>query len=373
MWYYQGMKHKHQNHHFSDVGAVSMITVIFVTIILMVIVIGFIRIMISEQRQATDDDLTTRAFYAAESGVEDAKDGLSQFMLTHTGPITNQDLEDYFGTGPDECDTFGDEYLIEEGSALETRITCQIINTEPDDVVIDNMRPWHSVSFPLMTQEGNDIASFSLEWHMPVNDGLEYALKTNDSLEQTSDWRAGGVSYPAGMKVTLMKDTGNREDNIEATRIKHMLPGSGGSNTFAVNSANFGLGDDNPSLVTCDTGVEEDEYACSVSFAGLNNTDDYYVTLTPLYESTSVRLQLLDGNGDNVGVLGVQALVDVTAQAGDVFRRVESRVFLGDPATSLIPDLAVGANEICKDYALRDDPGEFEAVNPGVLPNYCMQ
>ena len=366
------MKHKHQGSGLSNVGAVSMITVIFVTIILMVIVIGFIRVMISEQRQATDDDLTTRAFYAAESGVEDAKNGLSEFMLTHTGPITNQDLEDFFGTGPDECDTFGDEYLIEEGSALETRITCQIINTEPDDVVIDNMRPWHSVSFPLMTQD-NDIASFSLEWHMPANDGLEYALKTNANLEQTSDWRAGGASYPAGMKVTLMNDTGDREDTIEAARIKHLLPGSGGSNTFAVNSANFGLGDDNPSLVTCDTGVEEDEYACDVSFEGLDNTAEYYVSLTPLYESTSVRMQLQNSGGENVGVLGVQALVDVTAQAGDVFRRVESRVSLGDPATSLIPDLAVGANEICKDYALRDDPGEFQEVNPGVLPSYCMQ
>ena len=53
-------------------GVVSFFTVIFITLLLLILTTAYIRLMVNEQRQATDNDLSSRAFYAAESGVNDA-------------------------------------------------------------------------------------------------------------------------------------------------------------------------------------------------------------------------------------------------------------------------------------------------------------
>ena len=65
MLMYKDLRHSQQ-------GAIAMITVVFIAILLTIITTSFISITVNEQREATDDDLTTRAFYAAESGVQDA-------------------------------------------------------------------------------------------------------------------------------------------------------------------------------------------------------------------------------------------------------------------------------------------------------------
>jgi hypothetical protein len=53
-------------------GFVSIIVCMIIMTILSLITIGFAQIMAREQRQALDRQLSSQAFYAAESGVNDA-------------------------------------------------------------------------------------------------------------------------------------------------------------------------------------------------------------------------------------------------------------------------------------------------------------
>ncbi|MDR0887547.1 MAG: hypothetical protein LBM97_02580 [Candidatus Nomurabacteria bacterium] len=54
-------------------GAVSLYVVIFTTLLLSIISLGFLRIMLGEQQSATDKDMSASAYDAAMAGVEDAK------------------------------------------------------------------------------------------------------------------------------------------------------------------------------------------------------------------------------------------------------------------------------------------------------------
>lgn len=369
-WYYLPMiKHRHYRLlRGNEEGAVSMITVMFVILIMAVLVISFVQIMISEQRQSTDNDLSNRAFYAAESGVEDAKPILTQYARNKES-LTDEQMDKF-----EDCSTFGDPELISDEN-MKTEITCQLIVTTLANVSVDSASPWHSFMLKLQVPEGRSFDRINLEWHKPENDGKDYELKNNNNLPRTSGWQEGGTPHPAGLKATLgtlnLNGATTPEDMIRDTRITHMLPGDNGTNSF--NMMNGGFGDDSPRMIDCDPNADEDDYVCSATLTGLDSdNNEYYLILTPLYRATSIDVTLQNGS-EEVPIEDAQASVDVTARAGDVFRRVRARLLLTDPEMSMIPDLAVGGNQICKDYRLRSDPNEFDDANrPGITDTYCL-
>jgi Tfp pilus assembly protein PilX len=54
-------------------GFVAILTVIFFTLLMSVISVGFLRLMVQEQQQALQDDLSKSAYQSAQAGTEDAK------------------------------------------------------------------------------------------------------------------------------------------------------------------------------------------------------------------------------------------------------------------------------------------------------------
>jgi Tfp pilus assembly protein PilX len=62
-------------------GLVSFVVVIIIMLLLSLIVLGFARLSRREQRQSLDRQLSTQAFYAAETGVNDAVDALKTLDL----------------------------------------------------------------------------------------------------------------------------------------------------------------------------------------------------------------------------------------------------------------------------------------------------
>ena len=70
---------KHNPYSSTKKGAASLYVVIFATILFGVITLSFIRIILSESNQSSNDDLSQSAYDSALAGVEDAKIAVNRY------------------------------------------------------------------------------------------------------------------------------------------------------------------------------------------------------------------------------------------------------------------------------------------------------
>jgi len=349
--------------HKQQAGVVSMITVIFLSVILLVLTTSFIQLTINEQRESIDNDLTTRAYYAAESGVQDAITAISN--ITPTNPLQY----------PTECAPEGSGVLSDAANGLDTEYTCQLIDLSPINYQA-KLDKYKSEFFKL-DGGGPNIDSVLVSWHINGHDDSgDVTRRSSFNLPSEADWTAG--HFPALMRVqivtvpTTVADTVNR-DTIE-NFVVFLNPEdlATGSVSGIVNSAAL---DSKLVRVLCDNpaSTADGEYICNYTLTGLaDGTHDYYIRVQALYDSTSIQIVAKSG-GVAVELQNAQAIVDVTGRAADVFRRVEDRVNLSPD--DLWPDYVImTAEEICKNFTITDvvDDGgvagvvDFSDVNAGI-------
>src|SRR5688572_5036935 len=93
---YNKMKHMRiAKLHKQESGLVSIVVTTIIMLVLTLVVIGFARLSQREQRQALDRQISTQAFYAAETAVNDARDKLKTASAAVLG-------DEYM----DDCDEF---------------------------------------------------------------------------------------------------------------------------------------------------------------------------------------------------------------------------------------------------------------------------
>lgn len=350
-------------------GAVAMLTVIFVAIVLSIVVTGFIRLSVSNQREAIDDDLTTRAFYAAETGVENARQQLVQY------------LED--GISP-ETDTCGDPVTLTNSDGQDSAYTCVLIDISPNSFVADLEANGRAVLIPLRTNAGYD--NVRVEWHIS-NGETTYNLRGDSSFPPVSEWG----DAPALLRVQTFRARNTSSASVDDWRTTNSAgngqhdismfvpPLQGGAQSAVIGSpniftnANINANDRTVATPYCVASVEEGGYVCSVTLAVIGNPGgnwSNYLNIRSLYKDTTIRVTANSGNNP-VEFNDVQALVDVTGRANDIFRRVETRI----PITSVseLEDFAVvSADRVCKYFAVTDDPSDF-ATQPVDSEDYLCE
>ena len=115
----------------SQAGAVSLITVIILAIILSIITTGLLRLSIRDARQSLDDDLTNRAFFAAESGITDAVRFIERVQTDPSFSVA--DLNGDVCAPPTGAENrLGD--LSSGDSALDVEYVCQLIDMTPEEI-----------------------------------------------------------------------------------------------------------------------------------------------------------------------------------------------------------------------------------------------
>src|SRR5690606_3372539 len=139
-------------------GFVSITVTLIIMAILTLVVLGFAALMRREQRQALDRQLSTTAFYAAESGVNDAIDSL----------IKDPDQEDITTCESPEP-IRGYQHILDDQELV--KYTCVLTDSAPDSLEKSYVGDDKSSILPVDTN-GERIRSIKISWQATDSAGL---------------------------------------------------------------------------------------------------------------------------------------------------------------------------------------------------------
>jgi Tfp pilus assembly protein PilX len=377
-------------------GAVSLFVVIFTTLLLTIVTVGFIQLMLKDQKQATTSDLSQSAYDSAQAGVEDAKRLLLLDQACRNGTAASSincvaianALTPVPGQSETACDALATSGLVgatnnetiiqqsvgDNAEKLDQAYTCVKIevNTsdykgevgvnESDIVPITGVSAFDTVELSWFSRD--DISSDTND----LTVGFPSA-GPSVSLPPVGDkWK---FNYPALMRTQLMQ----LGSSFKLTDFDDSQPGNkSDANTLFLYPAAAGIADKDfaldarrsptnvPQQVKCNNSFVDGEYACKaliklpVPIDG-SATRNAYLRLSALYNKSHYSIKLKNG-GEDVKFDRVQPQVDSTGRANDAFRRIKARVELKGDFT--YPEAAVDlTGNLCKNFTITDQESGY--------------
>lgn len=350
--------------------AAILITMVMMTVITLV-VIGFAVVSRREGRQALDRQLSMQAFYAAESGVNDARKYINSAMTSGTS---------FQRTACNAGAIGGNPNLSGDGNV---QYTCVLIDGQPTVLtgsgISDNNAwtvPLESVAAPVY---------FEVSWNPSSPSSGQPGTAGHCSTEAVTATTLNTVTartckYPL-LRVDLVDTTslnlGSSSDeymlnNRLSTYFLQPKPTSttaraGTPTTIqTVPFSPSGSFDATPvvQLVgSCNGSVYE---ACKVRITGPLTTK-MALRVTSLYGPSTVSVTSRGVTGTDQRFLNAQAVVDVTGRAADVLRRIQVRLPISPMGSAFAPNYAIqGSGSICKRYDTHDNGGNYFQKDAGI-------
>lgn len=383
-------------------GAVSIFVVIFSALLITTIAVGFIRIMIQEQQQATNTDLSQSALDSANAGVEDAKRLLVRYGDYCQGSTAASSTTECVRLSRAlsenaSCNTIqksgiageesGDEVRLQQtGNAadelLEQAYTCVKIQLDTTDYV-GSLSTSDSKMIPLKGTA--DFDRIDIEWYSQADlkdsggdadDTIQQIMLSGDTeLPKLADWQA---NRPAMLRLQLIQfgdtfqlsDFDKKDDSTSNSRTLFLNPSVAGRNSMNFSDDVRGSRTSGSlQQVACDSNFTsatvDRQYACKATILlppAIGSSDlrrTAYLHVDSLYnDNTSYRIQMANGSTP-VTFSSVQPIVDSTGRANDLFRRVQSRIEI-DNSTFPFPQSALSvSSNLCKTFRVTDT--EYEA------------
>jgi Tfp pilus assembly protein PilX len=386
-------------------GAVSLFVVIFFMLLVTVVTVSFVRLMIHDQQQASNDDLSKSAYDSAQAGVEDAKRAILKYQQNCSNDPNNCDaygaalstgqcngaLDTFLGTGstgevPVQQTQSGND------ATLQQAYTCVTINLDTGDYQTSGAAN-QSVIVPLYSSRPFDrihIEWFSKDDVSPATKNLSLS-GVNASGQPLFNQGLWPANRPPLVRAQLMQFAGSfNMSNFDVVSGSQ----SDASTMFLYPTSQPNIGDrvytaydqrkttptgdpmpkdslTTPTAVSCEPNLNTNIFACSAvlevpqAIGAANNDRTAFLRLTPLYNATHFKVTLWDGPVilnpkpndpliNAVGFKAVQPEVDSTGRANNVFRRVVSRINLFD-TNFPYPDAAIDVTgDFCKDFSVTD-------------------
>jgi Tfp pilus assembly protein PilX len=310
------MKHKRISINNCQQGFVSIMVTMVIMGILVLITVGFATLVRREQKQSLDRQLSTQAFYAAESGINDAVKAIND---NPTALPTAINCTDDTLTKPPY------NYSKTLNGAANVTYTCVLFNDKPNILEYSSVKEDNSFIVPL--KSGAPISSITIGW------------KDGSDPTSPSTLAANSPSHILPARGTTDPEY-NVKDGIGMVRATVMPVGPGGSipdtNTLINNAKTFFLYpnsagsnsknySDNGAFIDgkCSTPGTITGMQCESTINGLSGVDTAYLRIRAMYNTVSVKIAV---NGGAASLSGAQIVVDSTGKAQDVLRRIQVRV-----------------------------------------------
>jgi Tfp pilus assembly protein PilX len=323
-------------------GVVSFITVSFLAGILILITMGFMRVMISNQRQSLDNQLSTQAFYAAESGINDVRSKL---------PIADA----YYGLDK-PCDGIINGVLSGNNTMDSTPIkyTCLLVDNTVEEILISDATTANGVMYQLQNESPSAINRIRISWGKSDQTGVSSSFtSTANQLPPASSWPS---NTPAMLRLTIYAVGGNfsRSNLTDANRQRtyFIAPFS----RVAAPSTTIDSSTPDGSIISAQCASSMVDYGCQATitlsgvFSGLGTTaDSLFVRIRPIYnDEAPIKIEAFHG-ASQVTLINAQYVIDSTGRANDVYKRIKVRVPIQTEFN--YPEYAAQtANSICKQF-----------------------
>lgn len=328
-------------------GIVSLVITVILMVVITLVVLSFAKISRREQRNALDRQLSTQAFYAAESGVNDARNALESWS------DTDARFADDYMTECDSTDTDSFAHTtngnIPQGTPLagsgQAAYTCVFVDASPVRLIYSVSDDQHVI--PLRNKSGGALNTLELYWDNGTSGGFTDCQPPS-----------------AGNPLTWYTDCDAPILRIELVDASNAAGLTTSKTFFVYPSINQS---DALDFVTSQTGqtarapcapAPNRPNRCFVQITGMNS-DRYYARVSGLYLPLALTITANNGTSE---LVGAQSLIDVTGRASDVERRIQVRVKLGDQSNNL-PLFGVAATDkICKRFDINGSTGTDRAT-----------
>jgi hypothetical protein len=335
--------------HHNQAGLVSITVTILFIMMISILTTSFAFLMRRESQQALDRQLSTQAFYAAESGINDAaaaaREGTDLSALTdcQTDPAG-------LSSSLDASNTF--------------QYTCLLVDETPTSLAYDNISTDESTVVRL-SAGGTSIARLRISWHAAGGYSDEtnpniFATNNQHHLPMFSFYSDSGVNtfaqHTGILRSTIIPVDGSfdRSELINGSQTLFLYPvgqADSGINTIAYrdnSQAREGVFLDGDCRAPNPTAPRY----CSATITNLNNSL-IYLRLISIYKASTVEIEAFDSSDQPLELSGSQLKVDVTGRANDVLRRIQVR--LPQVSQYHYPEFALEAAEgICKRLVVMD-------------------
>lgn len=333
-------------------GFASLIVALTLIIILSLITLGFAQLIRREQRNALNKQLSTQAFYAAESGVNDT-----------INAITNGAGLDKLGDGKTCSSIFasgnalnGVNPNIDSNPDHKVAYTCVLANSEPGDLTksLTKGKSW-SPTFKAVDPATNaavDMSTLTVKWESPVSASHTFPSTVGSGLTAEAGWPGNTGMLRLSITKLGSGSSLSRTSLITKTFTTFLYPVmSGGiaSRGFVDNTGGGIASQGTITPVACiDNGGAD--YDCSIDITSLGNGGGgyYMVRVKAVYADANVLLTGTFNGSTKVAMTGAQVVIDATGKAQDVLRRIQVRYPLS--SSTGLPDV-LEAQTVCKRMA----------------------
>lgn len=315
-------------------GIASIYITLFLIVIISLIVIGFARITRREQRQSADRQLSTQAFYAAETGISDA------IKVIEANKTNSNSKPACDNTGASQ--TFLDANLTGEITSTAggtVAYTCLLVNPLPASLIYDNINTDNATTIHIKAQSSS-ISQIKFNWQA-TGGGTSFG-SCPSSTSFPASWPGSGCDAGV-LRVDLVPVAGGSLSYTglrDATYTAYFYPQTSGTNTTAYNLGESGK------VVLGNCGGD----GCTAIINGLS-AGEYYVRARSIYKPNKLTVTA-QNSGDlntDLTLTDGQLVIDATGKAGDILRRISVRY---NPNNSLglgVPSFAIASRDsICK-------------------------
>ncbi len=316
-------------------GFVSLFTCIMISLLLMVVTLSMVTLETLQLRKAEDAEQSLRAYYAAEAGVEDAvskvlsgviAQGTDQTCATVGSSKTGYDVPGAAGWTCQQISFSGNPT-----GKLETADAAKTIDPGTPSSNYNSVKiEWDQSSSPLP----NAYNARPVAAALPAAGAWTYAAPPVE---------LSIVEYPRG-------NFSSSSANLKLGNVLFLPGGAGAALPVIYNAGLAGIG---VQFGSCAVG--NPVYRCSAVVSNLanTNTDNYIFRIRSRYNPTAYRLTFYTGpnaNGNIVSVPDGTATIDVTARAGQTYRRVISKLPLNNGAAEGLNYVMFSDTDICKNF-----------------------